>query len=185
MKIAVLRWGSLIWDQGCLKLKSGWERGGPELPLEFSRISKSRCGSLTLVIDRDNGKILSTRYAISSHTDLDSAICNLACREGTKYKGIGYVNVLDGSKQSRFTDISDSICKWAKDNNFDAVIWTDLSTNYKKETTEDFSIDNAVEYLNNLSPSSTQAARDYICNAPPEIETPLRLRLKCDSWLNK
>ena len=49
MKIAVLGWGSLIWNKGNLRLTTNWTDGGPILPIEFSRISDD--GRLTLVID--------------------------------------------------------------------------------------------------------------------------------------
>jgi hypothetical protein len=55
-KIAVLGWGSLIWDttanQEFDRLRGNWRYDGPVLNLEFSRKSKkSRAGALTLVID--------------------------------------------------------------------------------------------------------------------------------------
>jgi len=68
VKIAVLGWGSLLWDtesikgkefekhlERCSGLDSLWCEGGPTLRLEFSRVSKSRNGALTLVLDYDNG----------------------------------------------------------------------------------------------------------------------------------
>lgn len=49
MKIAVLGWGSLIWDQGNLQINDDrWHTAGPLLPIEFARISGG--SRLTLVI---------------------------------------------------------------------------------------------------------------------------------------
>jgi hypothetical protein len=48
MKIAVLGWGSLLWEQGVLRLASRWRTDGPWLPIEFARLSDR--GRLTLVI---------------------------------------------------------------------------------------------------------------------------------------
>ena len=49
MKIAILGWGSLIWNQNGLPVKGQWKKNGPVLPIEFSRVSRD--GRLTLVID--------------------------------------------------------------------------------------------------------------------------------------
>lgn len=53
MKIAILGWGSLIWDKRNLRLAGEWQVGGPVLPIEFSRVSGY--GRLTLVIDPLHG----------------------------------------------------------------------------------------------------------------------------------
>lgn len=47
MRISILGWGSLIWDWRHLPITGDWQRGGPVLPIEFSRISRSgeRAGS--------------------------------------------------------------------------------------------------------------------------------------------
>jgi len=44
MKIAILGWGSLIWDARLLSINTtlfdnGWSSDGPDLPIEFSRVS--------------------------------------------------------------------------------------------------------------------------------------------------
>ena len=40
MKIAILGWGSLVWDSRQLPHSGEWHTGGPVLPIEFSRVSK-------------------------------------------------------------------------------------------------------------------------------------------------
>jgi len=57
MTIAILGWGSLLWDKNhdFDNQHESWKFDGPLLPLEFSRISKSRDNALTLVIDELNG----------------------------------------------------------------------------------------------------------------------------------
>jgi hypothetical protein len=48
MKIAVLGWGSLIWQPRELRISLPiWKTDGPELPVEFARVSMD--GRLTLV----------------------------------------------------------------------------------------------------------------------------------------
>ena len=53
MKIAILGWGSLLWQPKDLQFDKeiGWSKNGPMLPIEFARISKD--GRLTLVITKD------------------------------------------------------------------------------------------------------------------------------------
>jgi hypothetical protein len=72
MKIAILGWGSLVWDPASLKehLEGDGEfiQGGPKLPIEFSRISKD--GRLTLVIDEHHGTPVPTRVATSRLSNL-------------------------------------------------------------------------------------------------------------------
>lgn len=50
MKIAILGWGSLIWNPENLNYYTefGWSKNEPKLPIEFLRISNN--GRLTLVI---------------------------------------------------------------------------------------------------------------------------------------
>lgn len=78
MKIAILGWGSLIWDPRDLQLIDNFKYGGPELPLEFSRISNTRNGALTLVIDQVHGTKNKTYYAISTLSTLNEAKVNLS-----------------------------------------------------------------------------------------------------------
>jgi len=87
-RIAILGWGSLIWCPRQLQYEGEWQQGGPVLPIEFSRISSD--GRLTLVIDTQRGVDTPTRFVVSSHTDLKSAIENLRDRECTLERNIGY-----------------------------------------------------------------------------------------------
>jgi hypothetical protein len=49
LRIAVLGWGSLIWDPHPIfdQHHRDWQFDGPRLNLEFSRISKTRAGVVT------------------------------------------------------------------------------------------------------------------------------------------
>ena len=184
MKIAVLGWGSLIWEKRCMPLKNDWQEGGPELPIEFSRVSDSRGGALTLVIDPDNGVETPTRFAVSQRRKIADAICDLRTREGTVVKRIGYVNLVTGDQRcSAYSRAGDIVRKWAEEKGFDAVVWTDLPSNFREKTCKEFSIDDAVEYLHGLKGDSAREARDYMRNAPQEVQTPVRERLNDDPWL--
>ncbi len=80
MKIAVLAWGSLIWEPRNLQTATGFVLLGPVLPIEFSRVSGGN--RLTLVIDEANGAPCRTYVAQSAYADLDNALLNLWLREG-------------------------------------------------------------------------------------------------------
>ena len=67
-----------------------WKTDGPELPLEFSRISKD--GRLTLVIDELNGADCLSLYAYNPRTSIIGVMRDLRTREGTTEKWIGYYN---------------------------------------------------------------------------------------------
>lgn len=190
MKIAILGWGSLIWDKErawMLPIENDkWQKGGPVLPIEFARISETRCGALTLVIDPENRTKVPTRFAVSSRTKVDDAICDLRTREGTVVNNIGYVDIVRGTYHCK-TDYPQAvsiITKWAK-KNFNAVIWTDLRSNFKCKRCRKFSIENALDYLHSLRPSQAEKARKYIKKAPPEIKTPLRKALCEDRWFKR
>lgn len=180
MKIAIIGWGSLIWEPRDLPRSGVWQVGGPELPIEFSRISRD-C-RLTLVIDFENGEYVSTRYVLSPCVDINDAIEDLKLREGTSNKeNIGYVDLCN-NKQSGGKDNPEKVCEiirnWCGKKNFDGAAWTALPCNFKEEAREEFSVDPAINYLNGLPETARKNALKYIRNAPEEIMTPLRRRLK-------
>jgi hypothetical protein len=180
MKIAVLGWGSLVWDQRELPTKGSWEEDGPLLPLEFSRVSKD--GRLTLVIDLVNGKPTKTCYALSSRTDLVDAVADLRDREGTVANRIGYLNIIDRTdslviyQDQDQVDVFEKIKEWAVSSNFDAVVWTALPSQFKYETGKNYSVECAIEYINSLPKSAKKIAIEYIEKAPSCVETPFRRR---------
>ena len=90
MKVAIFASGSLLWEKGHLALANDWAPGGPGPPLEFSRVSSTRDGALTLVIDPKNGVEIPTYFAVSSHQNLDEAIHNLREREDTGAMGVAH-----------------------------------------------------------------------------------------------
>ena len=178
MKIAVLGWGSLVWDQRELPIKGIWEEDGPLLPLEFSRVSKD--GRLTLVIDPLNGSNTKTCYALSSRSDLTDTVADLRNREGTVAKWIGYLNINDGAdsfvKYPDHVDVFERIKEWAVSLNFDAVVWTALPSQFEDETGKSYSVENAIQYIKSLPKSAKKTAIEYIKKAPSCVETPFRKR---------
>jgi energy-coupling factor transporter ATP-binding protein EcfA2 len=177
MKIAILAWGSLVWDPRKLPVVGDAQKDGPILPIEFSRISRDK--RLTLVIDEKHGAKVPSRYYTSATTDLDQAIVDLQEREAMPSKDrVGFVSLVTAdvskSAQASHPDTVEYIRKWAKKNSFDAVIWTALESNFEQKTGEPFSSDAAVRYLATLTGEAKTKAEEYINKAPSEVNTPVR-----------
>ena len=189
MKIAIIGWGSLIWNPGTLAIdkkigQEGWFSDGPMLPIEFSRISNK--GRLTLVID-PNGKEVQVLYSISLSGVLFDAISNLAVREGNcDHKEIAFVIIkgryYPSPKNFQFAEAIKSWIEGKKD--IDAVIWTNLPEKLWYENDEKVKIDverdDLVSYLNDLPPSKRALAEEYIRRAPKIIDTPTRKKIESE-----
>lgn len=185
MGIAIIGWGSLIWDIECLgpHIAGDWRRtGGPRLPLEFSRISPKRRLSLVLALDPEHGRPLPSSYVLSARTSLDAAIDDLAARERAPRRCIGFLDRRNGEALSRLPEIPALVEAWAAPLGLDAALWTDLDTNFAAETGVPFSLDAGYDYLTRLSGDGLAEAKRYIDFAPMEIKTPLRQRLDDDAW---
>lgn len=179
MRIAVLGWGSLIWDPRDLMLAGAFEPVGPSLPLEFSRVSRDR--RLTLVIDEARGTPCTTYVAPSIFSDLDEAIDNLRLREGMRGPaGVGFVDTDDRRRSDtawqRHPHAVVTIEGWAKRAGHRAVIWTALASNFHEPDGAGvpFSIAAALAYLAALDGPRLEVALQYIRKAPSEIHSPLR-----------
>lgn len=173
MKIAILGWGSLIWQPKDLKFdtNAGWKENGPVLPIEFARISND--GRLTLVIT-SNGTEVQTLFAVSSFDKLDLAVLNLAVREGSGRKSIGSY---DKSKDEIFPknfQFEKNMKDWIETTDFDAVIWTNLPEKWILDDETKINPDYRIEYLQNLKGHQSALAEEYIRNTPKQIDTTYR-----------
>ncbi len=189
MKIAILGWGSLLWDphhqfdEQCER----WQPDGPSLKLEFSRVSQTRSKVLTLVVDAHNGTSCLVAYAISKRKNPDDAICDLRCREGTTIKNIGFYFADGTRKQSRDDESLESIRAWAAKKKIHVVIWTDLESNFQEKSSgrKPFCIESALSHIQALDPEGKAKAAEYVWRAPEFIETPLREALQSQPWFPK
>jgi hypothetical protein len=176
MKIAILGWGSLIWNPRDLPISGKWQQDGPVLPIEFSRISDN--GRLTLVIDERHGVDVPTRYALSPRLSLGEAVADLQRREGCPPENIGFVEVVGRRLSPRAAERHPTACEriqaWATEKGFDAVVWTALGRRFKDRINVPFSPAAAVRYLQGLPAPQKESALEYIRNAPPEVMTPVR-----------
>ena len=176
MKIAVLGWGSLIWNPTDLKIEDCWKTDGPFLPIEFARISKN--WPLTLVV-YPNASDVQVLWAFSAFKNFGEAIENLRYREGTSLNNIGFVCLQNKNNYCHHahTKILPPIKCWAANKSIDAVIWTDLCSNFKEKRGKEFNEDNVIEYLRSLNDATRCRAKEYICKAPKQIETKIRGRI--------
>jgi hypothetical protein len=182
-EIAILAWGSLIWEarpEFDEQHGQNWRWDGPTLKVEFSRISTTRQGALTLVIDNKNGVDTTVAWCLSKRQRIEDAICDLRCREGTTVKNIGCVRHTADSSASQ----SPIITAWASGKNLDAVIWTALESNFNADGRPDFSVSAAVEHIKRLDPCGKAKAAEYIWRAPAFVKTPLRDALQIEQWFS-
>jgi len=179
MKIAILGWGSLIWQPRDLPIEGTFQAGGPTLPIEFCRISSS--ARLTLVIDEWHGVPVRAYVAKSEKTDLHSAMEDLRIREGMPTaKRVGFIDNKNGKRcdlaQDAHPNAVVEIDNWLEQSPYDIAIWTALGTNFSQrgKGKEVFSVAAAVLYLERLSESDRAIALEYIRKAPAEVITPVR-----------
>lgn len=185
--IAILGWGSLLWDERPEfdKHHYSWELDGPELIIEFSRVSQSRCGALTLVIDPPNGAICRVAHSKSKRLDPNDSICDLRSREGTSLSNIGFY-FADGSRhQSKDAATLTSIQAWAEAKSIDVVVWTDLTSNFDKVCGHPFSVEHALGHVRALDPAAKSGAAEYVWRAPAFVNTRLRVALQSQPWFNQ
>jgi hypothetical protein len=199
MKIAILGWGSLVWKPGSLSTKGVWNPNGPRLPVEFARISKGDAGPrLTLVLVPDVSDV-TTLWIESSCPSREEAMQDLARREGVStIDRVGYVEAGEGalSTRSRLGSIVaaepatggarqkevltlqllERIDRWRQLLRIDAVIWTDLASNFEAKAGHGaFTAANAASYLQGLRDSGSAAeAKEYIRRAPSQVRTAVR-----------
>lgn len=148
-----------------------------------------------MVIDPHHRAANRTYFAVSAQQDLEAAIEKLRGREYTTQERIGYVDCQSSRSHSRFALAPDIIGYWAEQHHMDAVIWTDLASNFaeggKAQFAEiddpymPFTIDNAQHYLHCLKPAGAAKAREYLKSAPPTVQTALRWRIQGDPWLEE
>lgn len=185
-KMAILGWGSLLWDNNAEfdAQHNEWVFDGPELKIEFSRVSESCGRALTLVIDTKNGAPCRVAYTFSRRKDPEDAICDLRTREGTSRKNIGFY-FLDGSRQqSRDLAAAESISAWAKSKGIDVVVWTDLESNFKEKSKfgQEYSVESAISHVAALDAEGRARAIEYVQRTLSFVDTPFRNAVRKQPW---
>ena len=183
--IAIIGWGSLLWDLDNLTpfVQGDWAiNAGPRLPLEFSLVSRKRLGALALAIDEKHGAYSPSSIILSMHSDIIEARSNLAARERTPLDGIGFIDLEHQSHYSISLTTKTLISSWLEQSGLRGVVWTDSPPNFENRTNQPFSVENAKRYLHSLSEPSLREAKRYIAKAPIGVQSPLRLSLAQETW---
>lgn len=181
MRIAILAWGSLIYDPRNLSLASDWRASNLYLPLEFSRISHKGDmeGCLSLVVDAANGSLCSVAFAESRRADLSCVINEMVTREGVSFRSsIGYLNLKHGKinryAERWYADHCANIADWARRHGFEGVVWTNLQSNFEDKQEVPFTPTTAISYLESLPLEKRARALRYINDAPSFVNTRVR-----------
>ncbi len=182
-RVALLGWGSLLWDGGPAfdVQHDPWRCDGPTLKIEFSRISASRGGALTLAIDAKNGAPIQVAWCLSRRATIGEAIEDLRVREGASARHVGNFST-GGRAQYRDGEAFAAIRAWAPTQGLDGVVWTDLPSNFMEIAGQPFSVAAGIAYLRSLSGDSRARAIEYIRRAPDCVLTPLRQAFAQLAW---
>jgi hypothetical protein len=183
---AIIGWGSLLWERGSEfdRWRDEWRDDGPSLSIEFSRVSSSRLGALTLVIDPQFGAATTVAWCLSKRKDPADAVADLRCREGCAVRYIARLNlpVAEGAPAQSASE--KAITEWATARKLDAVVWTALESNFETEVHRPFSVEEAVAYIKRLAPTAKVRAAEYLWRAPDSVRTPVRTALENTPWFH-
>jgi len=185
MNIAIIGYGSLIWDLDDLAahVAGPWQRGaGPHLPVEFSRISAKRKQALVLVVDDAAEAPSPTSVIASARAHLDDAATDLARRERCPAEKLGIAAKGGRHRIGRSAPAMAAVEAWLASSPYDAAVWTELDGNFTHITGEAFSLLAAAAYLQTLAGESLAEAWRYIEYAPEETDTPLRRHMRAQDW---
>lgn len=148
MIIYYIAWGSLLWNFKSLRIETEWTKSNIKFPLNFSRISDSGQGRLTLVIDKI-GELNNVYYARTAFTNLNAAIEKLKTREKTLTKNIGFINISSNSVRTSLLNNKKiyELINFAKKNKIDGLVWTEIPPNFDEVFGKPYSKENAIEYI--------------------------------------
>jgi hypothetical protein len=184
-RIAVIGWGSLLWDLDDLapQVDGHWlTEAGPALPLEFSRISPKRLMSLVVVIDPDHGDPCPSHAIASRRRSVADAAADLAQRERASLDFIGRHDAASGETRASDLRIGALFAQWCAQTGASGAVWTDLPANFRQAAGAPFSVAAGLDYLRGLARPSLAEAKRYIDSAPTQTDTPLRRALAADPW---
>ncbi len=185
-RIAIIGWGSLIWDLDDLapKVQVPWLMGaGPVMPFEFSRISPKRKHALAVCIDPDNGDPCATNAILSIRDDIHAAAEDLRARErAARIDFIGFYCARTGTIRSRIPAMAEAVGDWCAVTGAAGAVWTDLDANFEAVHGTPFTVEAAIAYLKALPDESRAEGVRYITLAPATTDTRLRRALAAEEW---
>jgi hypothetical protein len=183
--IAVLGYGSLIWDLEILAphVEGPWQMaGGPPLPMEFSRISPKRRMGLVACLDPIHGVACPTHAIASRRDGVEAAALDLAARERAPRGRIGTVCLASGRVETRLPEVGALVAAWCRSTGRSGAVWTDLDPNFAEAAGRPFSVEAGIGWLLGLQGESRDEAVRYIALAPEATDTPLRRALAPLDW---
>jgi hypothetical protein len=176
MNIAIIGWGSLLWDRRELPLASRWRPDRPELPIEFARISKN--GHVTLVI-RLGQRSIRAYWALVDAPSLEQARRHLQRREDARReRDIHSVDRNGHTLGEPRPEITSTVQRWLGAHDLDGAVWTGLESNWERVTGTPLTPQNVAARLDALAGDTLRAAREYVERAPPQTRTPIRIHLE-------
>ncbi|SDW72466.1 hypothetical protein SAMN05444336_102188 [Albimonas donghaensis] len=181
-RIAILGYGSLIWDLDDLAphVEGPWAMGaGPAFPLEFSRISPKRLMGLVVCVDPDHGTPCPSHAIASRRATVAEARADLARRERALEAHVGAWS-RDGSVV--VGKIAPAAAAWCAAVGAAGAVWTELPANFAEIAGRPFDHAAAEAWLIGLEGPSRDEAVRYIRNAPAATDTALRRRLSGLDW---
>jgi len=178
-RIAILGWGSLLWNPGNLKNERKWHSDGPWLPIEFARTSnleekKDRRPYLSLVIYAHAG-LVRTYWDMSLLTEMADACLDLQKREGCSIDEIACLPKGTTAWSSATPGLEGRIQEWLDSHRsaVDAVIWTNLG--WKFAGASRFTAEDGMKWLRSLREARKHdTCEEYIRKAPSQTDTCLR-----------
>ena len=177
--IACVGWGSLIWNPRELRTEGSWRHDGPQLPVEFARLSQT--GNVTLVI-ANGAALVVTLWTELPYGTVEQAVAALQRREGSGRESIGvWTPKGPGSKtMPGFPQIAE----WAGRRPCDAVVWTALPPKWANELGRIPRLSEVVEYLRALGDPLRATAEQYVRMAPAQIQTRYRRAIEREfGWI--
>ena len=171
--IACLGWGSLIWNPDGLPIAGEWQKDGPRLPVEFTRVSGQ--GRLTLVVT-EGAQPIPVLWSLLSVASLDEAVQALAEREGCRRNAIGKWSAARSSGHPECRPVGDWTCR----RKLPAVIWTALKPGFPGKRGKPLTRQQALDHLRSLNGAELLGAEEYIRRTPPLIRTPYRAAIESE-----
>jgi hypothetical protein len=172
--IALLGWGSLVWDPGELPIHRRWHTDGPYVQAEFLRQSDN--GRLTLVLSRDAAPVRSL-WATYAGTNLNNAREALCDREGVARKNLAK-SIASWSRGDASHECVLELEGWATARGISSVVWTALPPKFNGKRFAAPTIDEALQYLSGLTGPTRDLAERYVRNTPRQIDTVYRRRIE-------
>jgi hypothetical protein len=175
-RIAILGWGSLLWNPKSLRNQRKWRSDGPSLQIEYARTSSivERGGGfpyLSLVIC-SAGELVRTYWDMSLLTEIETAPEDLRSREGTELNAIGCLPRGRSKGSCSVPGIEARIQEWliSKENEVDAVIWTNLG--WKIAGANTFTVEDGMKWLRDRrAEGRSERAEEYIRKTPSQTDT--------------